>query len=69
MTIEHALNQGFADSVEIALVQKLDVCAPNASIRLKDYVAEDPAVIESREKLRNRASMLEKIHAELRSFA
>lgn len=68
LTVEHALNQGFASSIKLALLQKLDVCSPSASSRLKDFVAEDPAVDEKREKLKVRTTMLERMHAELRGF-
>jgi hypothetical protein len=68
MTIEHSLNQGFVSSIKLALIEKLDVRAADAATRLNNFVSEDPEIIEKREKLKTRTSMLERMHAELRNF-
>ncbi|KAL5531192.1 hypothetical protein ACEPAG_4068 [Sanghuangporus baumii] len=66
LAIEHALNQGLAESIKKALLQKLNLGATDAAERLKELMEEDPDIALKREALKNKIENLEKIEAELR---
>ncbi|KAL5536660.1 hypothetical protein ACEPAF_483 [Sanghuangporus sanghuang] len=66
LAIEHALNQGLAESMKKTLLQKLNLGAADAAKRLKELMEEDPDIALKREALKNKIEKLEKIEAELR---
>ena len=52
-----------------ALLQKLELGAPDATKRLKGLMEEDPEIAQKRENLVLKIDRLEKIEAELRVLA
>ncbi|RPD52277.1 hypothetical protein L226DRAFT_576779 [Lentinus tigrinus ALCF2SS1-7] len=67
-TIQRDLVEGFANSIQGYLLEKLDIGSADASQRLQELVAEDPTIAETRKRLLDRRSKLEKIRRELENF-
>ncbi|OCB87674.1 hypothetical protein A7U60_g5200 [Sanghuangporus baumii] len=66
LAIEHALNQGLAESMKKTLLQKLNLGGADAAKRLKELMEEDPDIALKREALKNEIERLQKIEAEIR---
>ena len=49
LTIEHSLNQALCSSLQMYLLQKLNIGSPDASERLGLLLAEDPEIVKERE--------------------
>lgn len=65
LTIEHSMNQPFADGIHAALLGVLDV---GSKEKMEALLSEDPAIAKRREELNETKARLMDIQAHLESF-
>ena len=68
LTIDHHFLYAFADTIRARLFERLGLGTPTAHQRCVAYVAEDPAIVATRDELLAKKKRLENVRQALFTF-